>query len=147
MNLVLGGGRPSLRCCENSFKHVFIIFKGFGGQLSLLLVPPPSWPSWVPWKQRKNCSMALFMDLSLGPYNMVLNTPLKRRIRALSRARTSKINCSMRQCEGLTGSPRKSQKKGQEDQGMEKVLRDPPGCVLPSGSSLSSLSTHFAALC
>ena len=54
---------------------------------------------------------------------------------------------TVRQCDGLTGSPGKRQKEGQDDQGTLKLLGvgrlallpfpGPPG--LPSGSSLGSL--------
>ena len=56
--------------------------------------------------------------------------------------------------DGLIGSPGKSQKEGQEDQGEIKEIGGPPLIVLrspgppglPSGSSLGSLTIHQTSL-
>ena len=61
---------------------------------------------------------------------------------------------NLSQFDGLSGSPGKSQKEGQEDQGEIKelggaplaVLRSPGPPGLPSGSSLGSLTIHQTGL-
>ena len=70
------------------------------------------------------------------------------------KAATPKAGFNLSQFDGLSGSPGKSQKEGQEDQGEIKelggaplaVLRSPGPPGLPSGSSLGSLTIHQTGL-